>query len=96
MQPSLSFVYVGYRFPDMDGKTVLVHTIADRAGIPYMLLKNRMGMKKTRSAGVAPIVITDADLAPRKRKMRKRVKSPLSDQEKLNKTSTTWLQRPIK
>jgi hypothetical protein len=93
MHPSLSYPYVGERFPELSGKPVIVHTMAELAGIPYVLLKNRMGMKKKRSAGLATVIITDKDLLPRKREGAKKKKRPLTDDEKIQRISDRWLRR---
>jgi len=95
MLPTLSYPYVGERFPNLSGKDVIVHHIADLADIPYVLLKNRMGMKKKRSAGLAMVIITDQDLLPRQRKAEKKIKISRWRQDDMNGFSSRWLKRPI-
>tara|TARA_B100001059_G_C17819307_1_gene577251 strand:- start:104 stop:391 length:288 start_codon:yes stop_codon:yes gene_type:complete len=95
MLPTLSYPYVGSRFPELSGKTVIVKAMAELADIPYVLLKNRMGMKKKRSTGLATVIITDKDLLPRRREKPKQKKSNRWKQDDANRLSSEWLRRKI-
>jgi hypothetical protein len=95
MLPTLSYPYVGSRFPELSGEVVIVHTMAELAEIPYVLLKNRMGMKKKRSAGLAAVIITDKDLLPRKRDPVTQKRKTRAKQDDIDKLSSQWLRRKI-
>lgn len=66
MKATLSYPYVGSRYPDLSGKSVVIKEIAELADIPYALLKNRMGMKKKRAGTIRSVFIEDKDLDPKK------------------------------
>ena len=93
MLPTLSYTYIGTRFPDINGNEVVVAHIAERAGIPYDLLKNRMGMKKKRSANIAPVTITDKDLLPRRRESVKRNRRPEKSQDWIHPLIKEWISK---
>ena len=94
MKATLSYPYVGERYPEMSGKSVVVKEIAELADIPYTLLKNRMGMKKKRAGTIRSVFIEDKDLDPKKRNKPSK-KQRLSYQYDINTLSTEWLKRPI-
>jgi rRNA processing protein Gar1 len=94
MKATLSYPYVGDRYPDLTGKNVVVKEIAELADIPYTLLKNRMGMKKKRAMGLRSVYIEDKDLEPKKRNKRLKDRSP-RDQDDVNELATKWLKRPL-
>lgn len=94
MKATLSYPYVGDRYPDLTGKNVVVKEIAELADIPYTLLKNRMGMKKKRAMGLRSVYIEDKDLEPKKRNKRLKERSP-RDQDDVNELATKWLKRPL-
>ena len=94
MKATLSYPYVGERYPQFTGKSVVVKEIAELADIPYTLLKNRMGMKKRRAGSLRSVYIEDKDLEPKKRNKptkAHRLKYPDDD----NTLSTEWLKRPL-
>ena len=95
MKATLSYPYIGERFPDLNATVVVVKDMATLADIPYMLLKNRMGMKRTRTEQDISVFITDTDLLPRrktspKKGRRQGRKTPLSQN-----LSAIWLRKPI-
>jgi hypothetical protein len=94
MKATLSYPYVGERYPELTGKSVIVKEIAELADIPYTLLKNRMGMKKKRAGSLRSVYIEDKDLEPKKRNKptsSHRLKYPDDD----NTLSTEWLKRSL-
>ncbi|MFQ3256380.1 MAG: hypothetical protein ACI9W7_000843 [Porticoccaceae bacterium] len=92
MKPRLSYTYVGERFPEHYMKDVIVGEIAQQAGISYQILKNRMGMKKTRGHA---IVITDDDLLPKKRVVTKVWNWKRKERPVVLSLSQKWLRKPI-
>jgi len=95
MKATLSYTYVGDRYPDLSGKTVVVKAIAEIAGIPYQLLKNRMGMKRLRANRLRSCFIEDKDLDPKKRNKESNKSSSLTKRKDKNSLSTEWLKRPL-
>ena len=94
MKATLSYPYVGDRYPKLSGTEVVVKEIADLADIPYTLLKNRMGMKRKRSNSLRSVFIEDKDLDPKKRnKPSNSQRLKYLDDE--NKLSSAWLKRPL-
>lgn len=94
MKATLSYPYVGDRYPELTGTEVVVKEIADLADIPYTLLKNRMGMKRKRSLNLRSVFIEDKDLDPKKRnKPSNSQRLKYLDDE--NKLSSEWLKRPL-
>lgn len=94
MKATLSYPYVGDRYPELSGTEVVVKEIADLADIPYTLLKNRMGMKRKRSLSLRSVFIEDKDLEPKKRnKPSNSQRLRYLDDE--NKLSSEWLKRPL-
>jgi|TARA_R110002124_G_scaffold91221_2_gene232349 hypothetical protein len=93
MLPTLSYPYVGSRFPHLSGEDVIVHHIADLAGIPYVLLKNRMGMKKKRNLGQRSVWITDEDLQPKRRDSVKRKKRFRTSQDNIDPLIIEWISK---
>lgn len=94
MKATLSYPYVGDRYPELTGTEVVVKEIADLADIPYTLLKNRMGMKRKRSNSLRSVFIEDKDLDPKKRnKPSNSQRLKYLDDE--NKLSSAWLKRPL-
>lgn len=94
MKATLSYPYVGDRYPELTGTEVVVKEIADLADIPYTLLKNRMGMKRKRSLSLRSVFIEDKDLDPKKRnKPSNSQRLKYLDDE--NKLSSEWLKRPL-
>jgi len=94
MKATLSYTYVGDRYPDLSGKTVVVKAIAEIAGIPYQLLKNRMGMKRLRANSLRSCFIEDKDLDPKKRNKESKTISRTKREVK-NSLSAEWLKRPL-
>lgn len=92
MKATLSYPYIGERFPDLNGKVVVVKEIARRADIPYILLKNRMNMKAKRTNSLRSVWISDSDLKPKKRV--RKVKK-ISKEEELQKQNDYWLKRSL-
>ena len=72
---------------------VIVHHIADLAGIPYVLLKNRMGMKKKRNLGQRSVWITDEDLQPKRRDSVKRKKRFRTSQDNIDPLIIEWISK---
>ncbi len=94
MKATLSYPYVGDRYPELTGTEVVVKEIADLADIPYTLLKNRMGMKRKRALNLRSVFIEDKDLDPKKRnKPSNSQRLKYLDDE--NKLSSEWLKRPL-
>jgi len=94
MKATLSYPYVGDKYPELTGTEVVVKEIADLADIPYTLLKNRMGMKRKRSNSLRSVFIEDKDLDPKKRnKPSNSQRLKYLDDE--NKLSSEWLKRPL-
>ena len=94
MKATLSYPYIGERYPELSGTDVVIKDIAERSDIPYSLLKNRMGMKKKRAGSIRSVHIEDSDLEPKKRNKRLK-KQRLRYQDDDNALSTEWLKRPI-
>jgi|TARA_Y100000389_G_C17233054_1_gene399143 hypothetical protein len=94
MKATLSYPYIGERYPELSGTDVVIKDIAERSDIPYSLLKNRMGMKKKRAGSIRSVYIEDSDLEPKKRNKRLK-KQRLRYQDDDNALSTEWLKRPI-
>lgn len=94
MKATLSYTYIGERYPELSGTDVVIKDIAERSDIPYSLLKNRMGMKKKRAGSIRSVYIEDSDLEPKKRNKRLK-KQRLRYQDDDNALSTEWLKRPI-
>ena len=94
MKATLSYPYIGERYPELSGTDVVIKEIAERSDIPYSLLKNRMGMKKKRAGSIRSVYIEDSDLEPKKRNKRLK-KQRLRYQDDDNALSTEWLKRPI-
>ena len=92
MKPRLSYTYVGERFPEHYMKDVIVGEIARQAGIPYRILKNRMGMKKARGHGV---FITDDDLLPKKREIQRPTQWKRKETPVAHSLSQKWLRKPL-
>jgi len=92
MRPRLSYLYVGTEFPNHTGKVVIVGDIARQAGISYTLLKNRMGLKKSRGHKV---VITDNDLLPKKREINRNMQWRRKHKPYVLTLSQKWLRKPI-
>ena len=92
MKPRLSYTYVGERFPEHYLKDVIVGEIAQQAGISYRILKNRMGMKRARGHG---IVITDDDLLPKKREIKRPTQCKKKENPVVLSLSQKWLRKPI-
>lgn len=95
MKATLSYPYVGDRYPDLTGKDVVVKEIAELADIPYTLLKNRMGMKKKRAMGLRSVFIEDKDLEPKKRNKKTHAEMGYRRQEEHNRLATEWLRKPL-
>jgi len=93
MRPRLSYIYTGDKFPDLKNKVVIVGDIASKAGISYTLLKNRMQMKKTRRRHKC--VITDEDLAPKKREINRNMQWRRKHKPHVLTLSQKWLRKPI-
>ena len=68
MKATLSYEYRGERFPHLYGTHVVVREMADLAEVEYQLIKNRMGIKRTRTHSRQPVYLEDKDLLPRRRK----------------------------
>lgn len=94
MKATLSYLYVGDRYPSLSGTSVVVKDIAEIADIPYVLLKNRMGMKKKRAGSLRSVHIEDTDLDPKKRN-RPTEGHRLTYPDEVNTLSTEWLKRPF-
>tara|TARA_R110000796_G_scaffold18960_1_gene57043 strand:- start:6726 stop:7013 length:288 start_codon:yes stop_codon:yes gene_type:complete len=94
MKATLSYPYVGDKYPELSGTDVVVKEIADLADIPYTLLKNRMGMKRKRSLSFRSVFIEDKDLEPRKRNKPSKLQPRKYDDEE-NTLSSQWLKRPL-
>jgi len=92
MKPRLNYLYVGERFPELYMKNAIVSEIARQAGIPYRLLKNRMGQKKARGHG---IFITDDDLLPKKREIHRPNQWRKKEQPIVHSLSQKWLRKKI-
>lgn len=92
MRPRLSYMYTGDKFPDLKDKVVIVGDIAVKAGISYALLKNRMGLKKSRGHKV---VITDNDLLPKKREINRNMQWRRKHKPHVLTLSQKWLRKPI-
>jgi len=95
MKASLSYKYIGNKFPDLSESMVVVMDIAEIAGVDYSLLKNRMGMKRSRTISTQEVVITDKDLNPAKLRKSKSGHTNLLNENNANPLSTEWLKRPI-
>ena len=87
MRATLSYEYRGERFPHLFGSQVVVKEMADLAEIEYQLVKNRMGIKRTRTHSRQPVYIEDKDLLPRRRSRNSR----RTRQEDENPFSSRWL-----
>lgn len=92
MKATLSYPYVGKRFPELNGEKVVVKEIAELADIPYILLKNRMNMKAKRTLSLKSVWISDADLEPKKRSYRTR---SVSKEDEMQKLSNEFLRKPL-
>lgn len=95
MRATLSYPYVGDRFPELKDTVVVVKEIAELSGVPYTLLKNRMGMKRRRTVSTQSVFITDSDLIPRKRDGTPRVKVRPKWGDEGSTLSSEWLKRPL-
>jgi len=94
MKATLSYPYIGERYPELSGKEVVVKEIAELADIPYTLLKNRMGMKRKRANSLRSVWIEDKDLEPKKRN-RPTKSSRSRNTEDFNELASKWLRRPL-
>lgn len=92
MKAKLSYPYLGDRFPELNGTVVVVKDIAAKADIPYVLLKNRMGIKATRTNSLRSVWISDSDLKPKKRN--RKIKK-ITREEQIQKHNDVWLKRPL-
>ena len=92
MRATLSYPYVGERFPEIDGEVVIVKDIANRAEIPYILLKNRMNMKARRTQSTKRVFITDSDLEPKKRA---RKVQKVSREDQMQALNCEFLRKPL-
>lgn len=95
MKATLSYPYVGDRYPELTDTEVVVKEIADLADIPYTLLKNRMGMKRKRSNSLRSVFIEDKDLDPKKRNKPSKLQRLNNIDDDENKLSSEWLKRPL-
>jgi len=92
MKATLSYRYLGERFPDLNDTVVVVKDMAERAEIPYVLLKNRMNMKAKRTMSLRSAWISDSDLKPKKRN--RKVKK-ITREDQIQKYNDNWLKRPL-
>ena len=93
MKAKLSYVYLGERFPELNGQEVIVKEISIKADLSYTLLKNRMGIKKRNATDTQSVWITDCDLEPKKKNIPPRKKKSLTRDEKIQRISDKWLRR---
>ena len=94
MKAKLSYLYIGERFPELSGTEVVVKEIAELANLSYVLLKNRMGIKKRRNEGLSSVWIADSDLAPKKKEYPNREKRrPLCKEEEIQRFNNKYLKR---
>lgn len=92
MKATLSYPYIGEKYPELSGTVVVVKDIAEKADIPYVLLKNRMSMKNKRTNSLRSVWISDSDLEPKKRVYKsKRV----SKEDEIQQHNNQWLKRPL-
>jgi len=92
MKATLSYRYLGERFPDLNDTVVIVKEMADRAEIPYVLLKNRMNMKAKRTMSLRSVWISDSDLKPKKRN--RKVKK-ITREDEIQQYNDNWLKRSL-
>jgi len=92
MKATLSYRYLGERFPDLNDTVVIVKEMAERAEIPYVLLKNRMNMKAKRTMSLRSVWISDSDLKPKKRN--RKVKK-ITREDEIQKYNDAWLKRSL-
>lgn len=98
MKATLSYIYVGERFPELSNTEVVVKEIADMADVSYTLVKNRMGMKRRRTLSLQSVVITDNDLLPMRRNRNKKDATKTktkSEADSVETLSARWLKRPL-
>lgn len=96
MKTHLSYLYVGQRFPDLNGRVVLLRDLADQTDLEYNLLKNRMQTKRKTFERREDVVIDDKDLIKRKRDGYVRQLQTKKQREDLTwNLNTQWLRKKI-